>query len=85
MEHSDPLAPRGDAAIRVVRFLITVMLLLTPVVFWRGGMVPFESCKIAVVQLTAIAVLVCTGMAACSWFNSSGSGRGGDRAKPERL
>jgi O-antigen ligase len=50
----------------IARGLLAGMLLLTPVIFWRGGLEPFELCKVALVQLTALGLLVTAGMAASS-------------------
>jgi O-antigen ligase len=42
------------------------MLALTPVIFWRGALEPFESCKTAIVQLSALALFVTAGIVACA-------------------
>jgi O-antigen ligase/tetratricopeptide (TPR) repeat protein len=48
------------------REMLAAMLLLVPVVFWRGGLEPFELCKVALVQLAALGLVVVAGLAACS-------------------
>jgi O-antigen ligase/tetratricopeptide (TPR) repeat protein len=54
------------------------------VVFWRGGLEPFEACKIALVQLTALGLLAGGGMAACETF-ARRRGRGSLRAGASEL
>ncbi len=58
MRESDNSAWGRSLAGRVGQGLLVGLLLLTPIVFWRGGLEPFESCKVVVLQLTALALLV---------------------------
>jgi O-antigen ligase len=40
------------------------MLVLVPLLFWRGALEPFELCKVAAIQATALALLVLAGWGA---------------------
>jgi O-antigen ligase/tetratricopeptide (TPR) repeat protein len=59
---------------RIGLALIWAMLALTPVIFWRGALESFESCKTALLQLTALALLVTAGVACSSELLRGGLG-----------
>src|SRR5207302_893031 len=41
------------------RAVLLVYLVLVPVVFWRGGLEPFESCKSVLLHLAGLVLLGC--------------------------
>ena len=51
-----PVAP--GPGWRAARFLLMAQLALSPVLFFTGLLDPFESCKAALLQLSALALLV---------------------------
>jgi O-antigen ligase/tetratricopeptide (TPR) repeat protein len=75
MGQSQSLSTRWD---RAVAGVIATMLFTVPLLFWRGSIEPFESCKVALVQIAALAVLVLGGMLACVALPAGWKGRIGN-------
>jgi tetratricopeptide (TPR) repeat protein len=70
MGRTDNLAVPSSGTVRAGQSLVVGLLLLTPVVFWRGGLEPFESCKVALIQLTALALLAAGAMSLTFRFDA---------------
>src|SRR5437867_928606 len=54
-----PVLPAASPWMGATRAILVVFLVLVPVVFWRGALEPFESCKAALLQLTALVLAGC--------------------------